>query len=314
MRVLVTGAASHLAQALLPTLLAHPDIEAVTGLDMAPISFSHPRFRAVRANLLDPDLGQHLEGVDAVIHLAFVVMGRMLGKARKDRALIRRYNLDATQALCRAAAASGVRRIVYASSVAVYGAWPDNPPLIPETWPLRPMPSFAYSEDKAAVEWWLDTFEQEAGIPAITRLRIHAIVGPRAQSLLNLIARTRFYVQVPDPQPPTQCIWEDDVVQALLLALFSEASGAFNLAAPEPLSFKDIVSRDGRWAMPVPYGLAERAHRTFWQVSGSLGDPGWLAGLRHPLAVDTRRAETLLHWRPRHSVAECLDILRNSHR
>ncbi|MEW6613227.1 MAG: NAD-dependent epimerase/dehydratase family protein [Pseudomonadota bacterium] len=309
MRVLLTGAASHLAQALLPALLAHPDVESVLGLDLAPVSFAHPRFRALQANLLDADLAQHLAGMDAVVHLAFVVLGRTLGRERKNRALMREHNLRGTQRLCQAAAAAGVRRLVYSSSVAVYGAWPDNPPLIGEDWPRRPMPGFAYSEDKAAVEDWLDAFEAAAPELGIARLRIHAVVGPRAQALLNRIARTRFYVRVPGPQPLTQCIWEDDVVQAILLSLFSDARGPFNLAAPEPLSFRDIVRRHKRLCLPVPYALAEGGHRLFWQVSGAAGDPGWLAGLRHSLAVDTGRAERLLHWRPRYSVAECVDHL-----
>lgn len=307
MRVFVSGAASHLAGALLPTLLEDSRITHVTGLDRAPIAFSHPRFTPLRGDLLAGDLRPLLARNDAVIHLAFVVLAKNLGRERKNRELMRRHNLEGTRRLCEAAQAAGVRKLVYTSSVAVYGAWPDNPLLIPEEWPLRPTPGFAYGEDKAAVEAYLDELEALAPDFEVTRLRIHAILGPHAQDLLKRIARSRFYLQTPDPQPLVQCVHEDDVVQAILLSLFAAETGAFNIAAPEPLSFRTIVLRGGRFGLPLPYALAEKAQRLFWHFSGAAGDPGWLAGLRHNLLVDTGKAQRVLAWRPRFTVAACID-------
>lgn len=308
MRVLVTGVRGHLAQALLPRLLEWPGIEEVVGLDWQAVTYPHPRFRFVRADIRDPGLPEHLAGVDAVIHLAFVVLSSALGRRRKERNLMRSINLEGSRNLFNAARQAGVPHVVYTSSVAVYGAWPENPVPLTEEAQRRPMPGFGYSEDKAAVEFWLDAFEREARPPAVTRLRLHAVVGPNAQPLLNRLARSRFYIRTPGEPPPVQCLWEDDAVDAILSALRSRAPGAFNIGAGDPRPWPELAGRHHRLTVGLPYRPTRLAHRLLWRVTPALGDPGWLAGMRYPLVVDCTRAGGALHWRPNYSVANCVDL------
>jgi nucleoside-diphosphate-sugar epimerase len=307
-RVLVTGVGGHLAQALLPRLLEWPGIDEVVGLDWRPITYPHPRFRFVRADIRDPDLSEHLAGVDAVVHMAFVVLGSALGRRRKERNLMRSINLEGSRNLFTAARQAGVEHVVYTSSVAVYGAWPENPVPLTEEAQRRPMPGFGYSEDKAAVEFWLDAFEREAGPPSVSRLRLHAVLGPNAQPLLNRLARSRFTIRTPGDPPPVQCLWEDDAVDAVLSALRTRASGAFNIGASEPQPWPELAARHHRLTLGLPYGPAEVAHRLLWHVTPAFGDPGWLAGMRYPLVVDCARAARSLHWRANYSVANCVDL------
>ena len=307
MRVLVTGVGGHLAQALLPRLLEWPGVTEVVGLDWRPVTYPHPRFRFVRADIRDANLAEHLADVDVVVHMAFVVLGAALGRRRKERNLMRSINLEGSRNLFTAAREAGVPHVVYTSSVAVYGAWPENPVPLTEDAQRRPMPGFGYSEDKAAVEFWLDAFEREAGPPSVSRLRLHAVVGPNAQPLLNRLARSRFYIRTPEP-PPVQCLWEDDAVDAVLSALHTGASGAFNIAASDPRPWPELARRHHRVTIGVPYGAAEAAQRLLWHVTPAFGDPGWLAGMRYPLVVDSGRAAGALHWRANYSVANCVDL------
>ncbi|HKL78433.1 MAG TPA: NAD-dependent epimerase/dehydratase family protein, partial [Gammaproteobacteria bacterium] len=126
MRILITGARSHLAQTLIPRLLAWPGVQEVVGLDWRPMSYPHPRFRFVRADIRDPGLVEHLDGVDIVVHMAFVVLSSALGARRRERNLMRSINLEGSRNLFAAARKAGVPNVVYTSSAAVYGAWPDN--------------------------------------------------------------------------------------------------------------------------------------------------------------------------------------------
>ncbi|MEF8792136.1 NAD-dependent epimerase/dehydratase family protein [Thiohalorhabdus sp.] len=308
MRVLVTGVGGHLAQALLPRLLEWPGIEEVVGLDWAPVTYPHPRFRFVRADIRDADLTEHLREMEVVIHMAFVVLGSALGRRRKERNLMRSINLEGSRNLFTAARLAGVGHVIHTSSVAVYGAWPDNPVPLTENAQRRPMPGFGYSEDKAAVEFWLDAFERETGAPTVTRLRLHAVVGPHAQPLLNRLARSRFYIRTPEEAPPVQCLWEDDAIDAVLRALQNRVDGAFNIGAPDPRPWPELATRHHRVTVGIPYRVAEPAHRLLWHVTPALGDPGWLAGMRYPLVVDCTRAEGYLHWRANYSVADCVDL------
>lgn len=308
-RVLVTGAAGHLGRVLLPRLVTEPEIASVIAFDRVPPAVRHEKLEIQVGDILGPGLLSALEGVDAVVHLAFVVLAQSLGAERRNRALIKRINVDGSRRVAALAREAGARRLIHASSVAVYGAWPDNPPLIDEGRPRRPTPGFAYGEDKAAVEDWLDCFGAEESALAITRLRFHAIVGPNAQPLLNRLGHSRLYFFVPETEPEVQCLWEEDAASAVVAALKGPA-GIYNIAAPEPLPYRDLVRADGRLGLGVPLASAERLHPLLSRWTGAWGEPGWLAGFRYPLTVSAERAAAALGWKARFSVLDCVRALR----
>src|SRR3712207_5830328 len=98
-------------------------------------------------------------GADAVAHLAFNIYGNA------DRATLRAINVDGTRNAFRAAARAGVERFVYASSVAAYGFWPDNPIGMTEDHPTRGSKTLFYSQEKAEVEHLLT--EEAAAHPEV---------------------------------------------------------------------------------------------------------------------------------------------------
>jgi UDP-glucose 4-epimerase len=307
MRVLVTGAAGHLGRALLPALLADPQVESVIAFDLVEPRTNHPKLFVLTGDILGEALPPALEGVDAVIHLAFVVIGARLGRNARDRALRHAIDVGGTRRVVKSAAEAGVTRLVYASSAVVYGAWPDNPPLIDEDYPLRAMAGFTYGEHKIAVERWLDAFTPAHPNIAITRLRLAAIVGPNAWPLINALARARIYPL--NAHAPVQCLWEDDAAAAILAALAGPA-GTYNVAAPGARPFAMLARLDGHCALGVPYRVVDCAHACAARVSGRWGDPGWLTGLKYPIVVSTARAEEALHWRARLCVEECVRGMR----
>lgn len=306
MRVVVTGAAGRLAAVLLPRLLEDPRIEQVVGIDRRPLALQHAKLAPMRADVRTPGLTSALRGADALVHMAFVLMGGGLGRERHDRALVREINVEGSRRVFECAAAAGVPRLLFLSSAAVYGAWPDNPPLITEAAPLRPNPGFAYGEDKAAVEHWLDGFTFAHPGLAVLRLRPHAILGPHAHPFLRLLLRQPFYPAVPGPAPLTQCLWETDVAEAIALALDRGGPGAYNLAAQPALSLRDMLARRGRWRIALPLPLAAALHRLAWRLTPAVGEPGWVGAMRHSLALDTTRARTELGWQPRYALEDCL--------
>ncbi|MBU2854312.1 NAD-dependent epimerase/dehydratase family protein, partial [Acidithiobacillus ferriphilus] len=63
MQVLVTGAAGHTAAALLPALLAHPDIHRVIALDRRAPAIQHPHLQYLPLDIRDLRLVEHLAHV-----------------------------------------------------------------------------------------------------------------------------------------------------------------------------------------------------------------------------------------------------------
>lgn len=292
MNVIVTGSSSRLARALLPALCAAPGIERVTGVDRAAGWFSHPRFRALQLDIRDPRLPAQLAGHDAVVHLAFVVL-----RGRTSEAEMFDVNVTASHKLFHAARGAGVKRLVHMSSAAVYG----NGMHLDEGAPLAPLPGFLYGAHKAQLERLL-----EADFPECARLRPHIILGPNAQPMLRQLLRLPCYVALPDPQPLLQCVHEEDVARAVLLALRREIGGPFNLATEDGFSYREAIRRRHRHCIGMPLGAARAALRFACRRFGWGGEPAWIDGMAGTLLLNCRRAAVELSWRSSYDSAAVL--------
>jgi nucleoside-diphosphate-sugar epimerase len=292
MNVLVTGASACLARALLPRLAAEPGITRVTGVDLAPPHFTHAKFRAVRADVRDPGLAALLEGQDALVHLAYVVLrGRMSEQEMFD------INVTGSHKVFHAARRAGVTRLVHLSSAGVYGSGVH----LGEDAPLAPLPGFLYARHKAHLERLL-----EIEFPECVRLRPHVILGPNAQPLLRRLLRLPCYPALPEPQPRLQCVHEDDVARAVMAALERDVRGPFNLAVEDSFTYRDAIRGRHRLALPVPMGAARAGLGLAWRRWGWGGEPAWLEGMAHTLLVNCRRAAIELGWRSRYDAAAVL--------
>ncbi len=127
-RVLVTGAAGRVAGQLLPGLEGRP----LRLLDRT--AAEHPGAETVTGELTDPAaLERALDGVGAVVHLA----GNPDPSA--SWAELRGPNVEGFAALLAAAERTGVRRVVFASSVHAMGAHEaDGRVPVDAAWPPRP--------------------------------------------------------------------------------------------------------------------------------------------------------------------------------
>jgi nucleoside-diphosphate-sugar epimerase len=291
-KVFVTGSSSHLARALLPGLCAHTGIEAVTGLDRQAPHFRHARFAAIQGDIRDTGIAARLAGHDALIHLAYVVL-----RGRTSEAEMFDVNVTGSLGLFHAARAAGIARLIHLSSAAVYGRGVH----LTEDAPFAPTPGFLYARHKAHLEQLL-----AIEFPECVRLRPHMILGPHAQPLLKRLLHQPCYVRQPGRQPLLQCVHEDDVVQAVLLALERSARGAYNLATEDNFSFRDAIRHRYRISIPLPLALAQRGVHLAWRGLGWGGEPAWVEGLTHTLMLNCRRAMVELGWRSSYSAAQVL--------
>lgn len=294
MRIFVTGSSAQLARALLPRLCAHPGVTQVTGVDIRPPHFTHPKFSAIELDIRADQLARHMENHNVLINMAFrVLRGRMSEAAMFD------VNVNGGQHVFRAARTASVDRLIHVSSAAVYGCGEN----LREDAPLAPLPGFLYGQHKARLEQWL-----ASEFPQCLRLRPHVILGPNAQPLLKWLLRQPCHLRLPEPAPRLQCVHEEDVVDAVLLAMESGVRGPLNLAAAESFSFRDAIRARHRVSLPLPAPLAHALLNTVWKISGWGGEPAWLDGLARNLTLDCSRAQHELGWRSRRAAAQLLQF------
>jgi UDP-glucose 4-epimerase len=283
MRVCVTGAAGHLARALLPSLCAATWVESVVGVDRVQSQHRHPKFTAVTDDIAGAETLRAVGRSDALVHLAAIVT-----RGRTPVPEMRRVNVQAARSVIGSVAASGAR-VVVLSSAAVYGSGEA----LTERAPLAPLAGFLYGQTKAELERWIETHAPRAAV-----LRPHIILGPNALPLVRQLVAMPVYPRLPDPQPKLQCVHEADVAHAILLALRSDASGPFNLASPVSFAWKALAHE--RRAIGIPLPALRAALWLAWRVTGWGGEPGWLAGAARSLTLDCTRARDVLGWAATH--------------
>jgi nucleoside-diphosphate-sugar epimerase len=324
--VAVTGPTGTFGFGLIPLLEAEERIERVVGLARRPFDPSEHGWSKMIYRQGDVREAGTLEeafaDADVVVHLAFMITGTA------SRQTIREINVEGTLNAFRAAAACGVERFVYASSVAAYGFHPDNPIGMSEDWPTRPAARLFYAQEKAEVEQLLRDEAQAHSDVALYLLRPPIVLGPHAmgakgvlpapladlaQRALDLARRLPVPIPVPVPDLPLQLIHEEDVGRALLACVLANGPpGAYNIAGDGIVTAADVVRELGFTPITVPADLAQSAARAAAQIPlPSFAPPAseWIEAATQPAIMDTSKAKRELGWSPRYTA---LDALRDT--
>jgi UDP-glucose 4-epimerase len=301
----VTGPTGDIGRAFLRACDRSRSVGRVLGMarrpfDPADLGVRKTEYR--RGDVLDrAAVDELVVAADVVVHLAYIIMG---GHEES-----RRINLEGSgNVFAAAAAAPGVKRLVYTSSVAAYGFHGDNPQPLTEDVPARGTEAHYYSAEKAELEatlWWaLDG----SGLDAYV-FRPCIVAGEDAPALLEaipwLVRRAPVHV-VPDPGVAWQLVHHDDVAGALMAAVRGAGSpGIYNLAGPGELHTRDLARALGWHSVPVPRAAVALAG-TAAGLPLVPAQAQWVNALRVPVLMDTARARRELRWRPRHDAPSTL--------
>ena len=222
MQILVTGGAGFLGSALVRRLVAlGHSVRVLDDLSAGDPARLPPEASFARGDVNDvPRLWSLLQGVDCVYHLAARV------SVPESRHFPRDYNLvnvGGTVSLLEAMHQVGVRRLVFASSGAIYGNQAEQP--VHEGLPPNPLSPYAVS--KLAAEQYICTISRLWGIEAVC-LRIFNAYGPGQQlpaahppvipQFLRQALSGGSLVVHGDGTQTRDFVYVDDVVEALVRA------------------------------------------------------------------------------------------------
>ncbi len=228
MRVLVTGGAGFIGSSVVYVLLgAGHEVGVIDDLSTGKIENLHPAVWFRSLDILDgslPDLVSEF-APQAVVHLAAQAsVSASLADPDRDWAV----NADGTSRVAQAAATAGCRRVVSASSAAVYGD-PETVPL-PET--ARTAPMSPYGRSKLAAEGLLAEALRDSGTDYAS-FRFANVYGPRQDAageggvvaiFLDSIAHGRGPTIFGDGKQTRDFIYVSDVAAAIQAAIESDVS------------------------------------------------------------------------------------------
>jgi UDP-glucose 4-epimerase len=175
MKVLITGGAGFIGSHLTEMLLAsRMEVRVLDNLSTGKRENlpANSSLEFVEGDIQDAQVvNRCVDGVGAVVHLAAVASVQ----ASIDQPLeTHRTNFDGTLNLLEASRVHGVKRLLYASSAAIYG----DAATVPVSEDTVPNPLSPYAVDKLSGEYYLRYYFTKFGLPA-TSFRFFNIYGPR---------------------------------------------------------------------------------------------------------------------------------------
>jgi UDP-glucose 4-epimerase len=319
MTVAITGASGNVGTALLRRL-AEAGVGEVRGLARRrpPEAEPYAGVRWFAADLGTPDsepvLAELLDGVDAVVHLAWALI------PDRQPDVLRAVNVEGTRRVLAAAGAAGVPHVVHMSSIGAYAAGPQVHP-VREDWPTTGVPSSQYSRLKSACEQLVREFDtahpqttvsvtrptlvlQPDAASEIGRYFLGPFLFPAARVLPGAVAKL-----LPVPLPGSLhlgFVHSDDVADAIARILDRQAPGPFNLSAPPNFDADGLASALGARRVPVPAFVLRTGMQAAFLARVLQIEPGWLDLALGVPPLDTTRARTQLGWMAHHNGGDLL--------
>lgn len=296
---MVTGGSGFVGRALIGQLLASADCRVVAPTRRAETAVD-PSVRAVQWSGLgsEQDLSEALQGVDCVIHTAARV--HVMNEVTADPlAAFRQVNVRGTLELARQAAAAGVRRFIFVSSIKVNGE--GTAPGRVYTADDLPAPVDPYGISKHEAEQALQSLALDTGMEVVI-IRPVLVYGPGVKA--NFLSMMRWLDRgVPLPfgavDNRRSLVALDNLVDLVLTCIEHPAAAnqIFLASDGDDVSttrlLRLLAAAMGRTArlLPVPVALMDGAARM-------LGRSALAQRVFGSLQVDISKNQRLLNWVP----------------
>ena len=203
------------------------------------------------------------DGADGIFHEGAIAS---VPRSIADPLATNETNITGTLNVLIAAKECGVRKIVFASSSAVYG----DAPSLPKREDMEPYPLSPYAISKLTGEWYMRVFYELYGIKTVS-LRYFNVFGPRQDPNSEYAAVIpKFITKILNHQSPViygdggqtrDFVYIRDVVQGNIRAMERSVQGVFNIACNQRIDLntlaKMIMDITGN-SVPITY---EPAHQ-----------------------------------------------------
>jgi nucleoside-diphosphate-sugar epimerase len=288
-RILVTGSAGHLGEALVRVLSAQ-------GRDVVGLDVKESPFTSVTGSVADRDVVRSaLRGVTAVLHAATLHKPHVGSHTRQDFV---DTNVTGTLALLEESVAAGVSSFVFTSTTSAFGralsGW--------VTEDVVPLPRNIYGVTKTAAENLCELVHRDHGLPVV------------------VLRTSRFFPEA-DDRDEVRTAYEDanlkaneylyrradlqDIVDAHLLAVEKAPAIGFDrmiVSATTPFRPSQVARLHG----DAPSVVAE----LFPDQPALYADRGWRMFDEVDRVYVNDRARSVLGWQPRYDFAHVLAALR----
>jgi UDP-glucose 4-epimerase len=295
MKILVTGSAGHLGEALMRTLASRHDL---LGVDIKPSAHT----QAVGSIADRAFVHECLRGVEAVLHTATLHKPHVATHTRQD---FIDTNVSGTLNLLEEAVLAGVKALVFTSTTSTYGHALNPVGAAPAVWvdeDLVPVPKNIYGVTKIAAESLCELVHRRDQLPCLI-LRTSRFF-PEADDHAG-IRETYDDTNTKANEYLYRRVEVDDVVSAHVCALDKAAAlgfGRYVISATTPFTKQDLAA--------LRTHAPEVVHRHVPAYAEEYARRGWKMFQDIGRVYDNSRARRELGWQPRTDFAALIERLR----
>jgi UDP-glucose 4-epimerase len=305
-KVLVTGIASGQGQLVARKLLRRQHGYQVVGVDRTPWE---GRPRGVTMALADlrkrkfEDVIRR-ERPDVIVHLASV------RHFKSHPALRHEVNVNGTKRLLDFAISHGAKQVIIWSSSYVYGALPENPYYMDESFPLNSSRTYPEMRDLAEMDMLATAYLWRFPDIDITVLRPVNVLGYHVRSAIGRYLRAERVPTVLGFNPMLQFIHEDDLAEAIVLAIESHTRGVFNVVGPGAVPLHVAIRETGSRPMPLPEFIVRPAIQQLFRWGVYPFPPRAIDFAKYQCTLDGTRFRDACGFTPRFSLGETFAAVR----
>ena len=247
MKYIVTGGAGFIGSHIIEAIAGLHEVVVIDNFSSGKrenLSMFADSINSIQGSITDlPLLKDAFKGADGIFHLGAIAS---VARSVDDPVATHETNLTGTLNVLLAARDCGVRKVVFASSSAIYG----EEPTLPKHEDMPPVPLSPYAVSKLAGEYYCKVFSELFGMKTVS-LRYFNVFGPRQDPHSEYAAVIpKFITRLLDNQPPIifgdgmqsrDFVYVKDVVQANILAMQSSATGTFNIGSGKSIDLNTLA-------------------------------------------------------------------------
>lgn len=303
MRVLLTGSTGFLGRGLVKKLRQSAPVDLTLAVRSRSVEFGLPT-HIVGELSVDTDWQQAIAGQQVVIHAA--ARAHIIKDEVADPlAEYCRVNVEGTLHLASQAAAAGVKRFIFISSIGVNGNINTHPFTVDD----QPNPGEPYAQSKWEAEQGLRKIQQETGMELVI-IRPPLVYGPSAPGNFGSLVR---WIEKGIPLPlgaihnRRSLVGIDNLVDLIIRCINHPAAANQVLLAGdgEDLSTTELLRAVGK-AIGRPARLIPVPAAVLQCGATLLGKQAMAQRLLGSLQVDISKTCELLDWKPPYTVEEGL--------
>ncbi len=304
-RIAITGANSFLNSLVLKRLSELSAVKEVHIFDIQPPAHMTSKFIFHRLDITKELSCQTMAQILIESNITEFVHGSLFSGPTRNKNTHHEVESIGTFHVLNAIAEAKIKRFVVNSSTFVYGAHPQNPNFILESFSTKYQKAH-FVRTRLDVENQIKDYTRNYPECEVIVLRYAPILGPNSTNVRARYFMSGLVPKVLGYDPLLQFIHEDDALKAAIMALFSKVVGTFNIVGKGVLPLSTGIHLSGKLTLPILPFLC----RTFFSAGYALRvwdlPPEMVTFFQYLCVADGKKAEIELGFKAKYSTRQAL--------